>query len=34
MTIYFVNLSNREYMYAGEAEGENIIEIIRSAGWI
>lgn len=33
MMIYFVNNSKREYVYAGEAEGESITEIISEAGW-
>jgi hypothetical protein len=33
MTIYFVNNSKREYVYAGEAEGESVTEIITAAGW-
>jgi hypothetical protein len=33
MMIYFVNNSKREYVYAGEAEGENITDIIADAGW-
>lgn len=33
MTIYFVNHSKREYVYAGEAEGESVTEIIAAAGW-
>lgn len=33
MMIYFVNHTKREYVYAGEAEGENLRDIIVSAGW-
>jgi hypothetical protein len=31
--IYFVNNSRREYVYAGEAEGESVTEIIAAANW-
>jgi hypothetical protein len=33
MMIYFVNNSKRQYVYAGEAEGESVTEIIAAAGW-
>ena len=33
MMIYFVNHTRRQYVYAGEAEGENLKDIIVSAGW-
>lgn len=33
MMIYFVNHTKRQYVYAGEAEGENLKDIIVSAGW-
>lgn len=33
MQIFFVNHTKREYVYAGEGEGENVKDIITSAGW-
>ena len=33
MMIYFVNNTKRQYVYAGEAEGESINEIFEEAGW-
>ena len=31
--IFFVNNTKRQYVYAGEAEGESISEIFEEAGW-
>lgn len=33
MMIFFVNNTKRQYVYAGEAEGESISEIFEEAGW-